>query len=662
MTDWEVVVTRNRAGLGIDRRKFLGAVAVAGAVSPTRGSTATSTLENSPRPVSALAPTVQVAAAEAGNPPPLPHARARDGSDFMVDVIKTLDIDYLPSNPASSFRGLHESLINYGGNTKPEFLTCMHEESAVAMAHGYFKVAGKPLLSLCHGTVGLQHAAMAMYNAWCDRVPVIVVGGNDLDAAKRPPGVPTVHSAQDINALVRDFTKWDDTPVSLQHFAQSFVRAYKIAMTPPHGPVMIALDAGLQQEPIHENGESLYIPRYVPTAPPQGDSGAVAEAARLLAKAERPVLVVDRAARSANGVRSLIELAEVLQAPVIDQGGRMNFPNTHYLNQTSRGNELISQADVIIGLELTDYWGTVNAFVDNGEDDGFGLRESRIKENVKLISISSVELLTKSNYQDFQRFQVVDVSMAADAEATLPALIEAVKRAMPSDRAASEKRGEGLRRAWAAGRERARAAAAVAWEASPISTARLSMEVWAQIKALDWSLVSSSGNISGWPNRLWSMERYHHWLGGSGGYGIGYGAPAAVGAALANREAGRFSVSIQGDGDLMYAPGVLWTAARHQIPLLSVMHNNRGYHQEVMHIQRLSNRRNRVANLGKDGSPIGTAIENPDLDYAKLAASMGWWSTGAIKDPNELTGAIKRAVDVVKAGEPALIDVWTQPR
>ena len=167
----------------------------------------------------------------------------------MVDVIKTLNIDYLPSNPASSFRGLHESLINYGKNTKPEFLTCTHEECAVAMGHGYFKAAGKPLMTLCHGTVGLQHACMAVYNAWCDRVPVIIVGGNDLDASKRPPGVPTFHSAQDINALVRDFTKWDDTPVSLQHFAQSMVRAYKIAMTPPYGPVAISLDAGLQQEP-----------------------------------------------------------------------------------------------------------------------------------------------------------------------------------------------------------------------------------------------------------------------------------------------------------------------------------------------------------------------------------------------------------------------------
>ena len=565
----------------------------------------------------------------------------------------------MPSNPASSFRGLHESLINYGGNTMPEFLTCAHEEFAVAMGHGYFKAAGKPLMTLCHGTVGMQHASMAIYNAWCDRVPVIVVGGNDLDAAHRPPGVPTIHSAQDINALVRDYTKWDDTPFSLQHFAQSFVRAYKIATTPPYGPVAISLDAGLQQEPIVGNGEKLYIPRYVPTSPPQGDSGAVKEAARLLANAQNPVIVVDRAARSENGMRLIVQLAEVLQAAVVDQGGRMNFPSTHYLK---RPPTAVGNADVILGMELTDYWGTVNTHFDNGEH-GIGTNGPKVKPDTKLISISSVDLNTKANYQDFQRFQVIDVQMAADAEATLPALIEAVKAAIPNERkAAIEKRGEAARKAFAEGRERLKQNAALAWDASPISTARMAMEIWAEIKDLDWSLVSSSGIGNTWPNRLWRMEKYHHWLGLSGGYGVGYGAPAAVGAALANRDLGRFSVNIQADGDLMYAPGVLWTAARHNIPLLTVMHNNRGYHQEVMHLQKLSNFRNRVANLGKDLGPIGTSIQNPDIEYHKLAESMGWWAKGPIKDPAELGPAMKQAVAVVKSGQPALLNVWTQPR
>src|SRR5262247_1930635 len=654
---------REDTGSNVGRRQFLTGLVAAGAataMTPAAVRGADAGAQNAPRAPSALPPSAKAAEAETENPRELARVKAAAGSDFMVDVIKTLDIRYLPANCASSYRAIHESLINYGGNKSPEFLTCMHEESAVGMAHGYFKVAGKPLMTLCHGTVGLQHASMAIYNAWCDRVPVIVVGGNDLDAAKRPPGVPTFHSAQDINAMVRDYTKWDDTPVSLQHFAQSFVRAYKIAMTPPCGPVAISLDAGLQQEPIHENGERLYIPRHVPTAPPAGDGNAVREAASLLANAQNPVIVVDRAARTENGVRLLVQLAEALQAPVVDQGGRMNFPNTHYLRSAPN---VIGRADVIIGLELSDYWGTVNAWIDNGGDDGSGTRESRIKPDTKLISISAVDLNTKSNYQDFQRFQTIDVHMAGDAEATLPALIEAVNAALSGDRkAALEKRGEALKKARAEARERTRAAAAVAWDASPISTARLVMETYAAIKDLDWSLVSSSGNVSNWPQRLWPMEKHYHWLGRSGGYGVGYGAPASVGAALANRDAGRFSVSIQSDGDLMYAPGVLWTAARHHIPLLAIMHNNRGYHQEVMHVQRLSNRRNRVASLGKDMGPIGTSIENPDIDYAKLASSMGWWSAGPIKDPSELGPTIKRAVEVVKSGQPALVDVWTQPR
>ena len=656
-----------RPGGDVSRRKFMAGAALTGAaaVSPQVPADAASASGNATSPVpSALRPDMRIAAAETGTPTELAKATGPDGSDFMVDVIKTLNIDYVCSNPASSFRALHESLIDYGGNRKPEFITCTHEESSVAMCHGYFKATGKPLMMLCHGTVGLQHATMAIYNAWCDRVPLIAVGGTDIDAAHRAPGVPTFHSAQDINAIVRDYTKWDDQPVSLQHFAQSMVRAYKIAMAPPHEPVMIALDLGLQQEPIkaHER-ETLYIPKYVPTAPPQADSNAIREAARLLAAAERPVIVVDRAARSPAGVGLLVELAEALQAPVIDQGGRMNFPNSHYLKQNAGAGALIANADVIIGLELSDYWATVNRFVDNGLD-GIGVNEAVVKPGTKLIGISSVGLVTKSNYQDFQRFQSLDVDMAGDAEASLPALIDAVKAAIPADRrAALEGRGAALRKAHAESRERTKAAAAVAWDASPISTARLSMEIWDQIRDLDFSLVSSSGNVSGWPNRLWRMEKHHNWLGASGGYGVGYGLPAAVGAALGNRDiGGRFSVNIQGDGDFMYAPGVLWTAARHKIPLLSVMHNNRGYHQEVMHVQRLANRRNRVAALGRDRSPIGTSIENPDIDYASMAKSMGVWSAGPVKDPAELGPTLKRAVEVVKAGEPALVDVWTQPR
>jgi thiamine pyrophosphate-dependent acetolactate synthase large subunit-like protein len=637
----------------VDRRSFLKSAAVTGAaafISSAGAMTAQQAAPSGP----ATAPTLPPEADPPGGVDVL--TTDRPGGDFMVDVIKTLNIDYVASNPGSSFRGLHECIVNYGDNKSPEFLTCCHEESSVAMAQGYFKIEGKPMAVLCHGTVGLQHAAMAIYNAYCDRVPVYLLAGNSIDATMRRPGVEWDHSVQDAGALIRDFTNWDDLPVSLPHFAESAVRAYKIAMTPPMMPVLIVIDGGLQEDPISPEVKArLRIPKLTLTTPPQGDAGAVAEAARLLVSAANPVIVADRAARTPAGMKYLVELAETLQAPVVDQGGRMNFPSRHPLNHSDGGRALIASADVILGLELSDFWGTVTAFRDSL------VRSSRsiIEPGTKLISIAVGDLFIKANYQDFQRYPEVDIAMAADAEATLPALVEAVKRRINADRRrVLDERGRKLAEARQKTFDRARADATYAWDASPISTARLSAELWAQIRNENWSLVSEITGVSRWPMRLWNFDQYHHFIGGSGGAGVGYGAPASVGAALANRKYGRLSVSIQNDGDFMYAPGVWWTAAHHQIPLLAVMHNNRAYHQEVMHIQRMAGRHNR----GITRAAIGTTIENPNVDYAKIAQGMGVHAEGPITDPKDLGPAFKRALEVVKRGEPALVDVVTQPR
>jgi acetolactate synthase I/II/III large subunit len=348
-----------------------------------------------------------------------------------------------------------------------------------------------------------------------------------------------------------------------------------------------------------------------------------------------------------------------LQAPVIDQVGRMNFPSRHPLNHTFGSRTLIADADVILGLEVWDFWGVVNSM----RDQLHRTSRSLTKPGTQTISISAADLYTKSNYQDFQRYAEVDVSIAADAEATLPSLIEAVKRLINADRRrAFQDRGARLAAAHQATRDRIRTDATYGWDASPVSTARLSAEVWAQIKDKDWSMVSEAtlgyGSASGWPLRLWSFEKHHHMIGGSGGSGVGYCAPASVGAALANKRYGRLSVNIQNDGDLMYAPGVLWTAAHHRIPLLTVMHNNRGYHQEVMHIQRLANRHER----GIENAHVGTTLTDPNIDYAQVAKGMGMFAEGPISDPKDLAPAIRRALDVVARGEPALVDVVTQPR
>ena len=566
----------------------------------------------------------------------------RPGSDFMVDVIKSLGFEYVAANPGSSFRGLHESLVNYGGNKAPEFITCCHEESSVALAHGYSAVEGKPMLVLAHSTVGLQHASMGIYNAWAGRAPIFVMIGNTLDAAQRRPGVEWYHSAQDAAAMVRDFTKWDDTPISLTHFAESAVRAYRIAMTPPREPVVLVLDSDLQERP---KDAALRIPKLTLDGPLQGDSGSVAEAARLLVAAENLVIIAGHVARTPEGMQHLIEFAEALQVPVIDQGG--NLPSRHPLNLSVGGGGLLRNADVILGLEVADFWGTVHSYRDQQE------RSSQliIRSNAKLINISTGDLYFKSNYQDFERFQDVDLALAAEPEATLPALTEAVNRLLTDDRRRTlQERGKKVAATGQTARERARSEATYGWDASPISLPRLSAELWAQVKNEDWA-----GGMAGFQ---WNYEKHYQRTHIASAAGVGFQAPSAVGAALAHRKYGRIYVHAQTDGDLMYAPGVLWTAAHHRIPMLAVMHNNRAYHQEVMHIQRMANRHQR----GINNAGIGTTLRDPNIDFSKLAQSLGWYAEGPITDPKDLAPSIKRALAAVKRGEPALLDTVTQPR
>jgi acetolactate synthase I/II/III large subunit len=631
------------------RRSFLKGATIAGAaaLAAPREAAAQAPARNPVPPPNRVAETAQPAVLE-------PLTVGRSGSDFMIDVIKTLGFEYMASNPASSFRGLHESLINYGGNKNPEFLTCSHEEISVAMGHGYFKIEGKPLAIFAHGSVGLQHATMALYNAWCDRVPVYMVIGNILDATMRRPGVEWNHTVQDAAAIVRDYVKWDDYPASLQHFAESSVRAYKIMMTPPTGSVVIVADATMQEDPIPENAK-LRIPKLPQVAVPQGDSGAVAETARLLVQAESPVIIADRYARSPTASKHLVELAEVLQCAIIDTSGRLNMPSRHPLNQSSRARGHVAQADLIVGLEMSDFFNSLNSY-----HDGIHRSSHHIaKANAKTISIGCGDLYTKSNYQDFQRFEDVDLAIAADAEATMPMLLEAVKKLVNGEqKAAYEARGKKLAANHRADFERSRVDATYGWDASPITTARLCAELWAQIKDEDWCLASPTSQVSYWPQRLWKMEKPYQFIGDGGGMGIGYAASASVGAALANRRHGRLTVALQPDGDLLMTIGVLWTAAHHKIPILSVMHNNRGYHQELMHVQRMADRHMR----GIDRAHIGTTLRDPPVDYAKVAEGMGIVGIGPITDPKDLAPALKRGIALVKSGEPVLVDVVTQGR
>ena len=629
----------------VDRRKFLkGAAAGAAGAASAIVTGAASGQQGAPANTRPAVARPTEADARADFVPPEPRLDARfirhPGSDYMVDVLKALDFDYVAVNPGSAFEGLHESLINHGGNRKPEILTVLHEEAGAAIAHGYAKAAGKPMMTLMHGTVGLLHASMGLFQAWCDRVPVFAIVGharNPTSVVNRP------HSAQDMGAIVRDFMKMDDEPTNLEVFANIAMRAYTIGRTPPMGPTLLVVDSELQEAPIPDPAK-LTVPRLSMPSIPQGDSAAVREAARLLSSAERPLIRTGKLARTSAGWDRLIELAELLQAPV-DVGGYaswQDFPSWHAL-YGSGGPEY--RPDVILGLELNDMTASVRAVRGSGG---------------KTISICSEYLSQGHNIHDFGNYSEVDVAIAADGEATLPALIEEIRRQSTGNATRLRTaRGAQVAAAHKAIRENEIDAARYGWNSTPVSVPRMVAELARQVQNDDWAIVSGHQFTGQWQRRLLNHDKFYRYNGDCGGFGIGYDTPASVGGALAHREHGRLPIAIVGDGDFNFVgAGALWTAAHHKIPLLVIVHNNRAYHAEVMLVQRTAARRGR----GNDMVDIGNVIRDPAPDYAKIAQGYGIYAEGPIADPNALAPALERALARVRAGEPALLDVVSQPR
>jgi acetolactate synthase I/II/III large subunit len=656
-TDKESVMA-TKSNSQVNRRGFLrgAAAGAAGAaalavpgVSPVANAVPESAAP-SPPAASPLTPE-QAAQSLATETAPLPDEAGTltvqdPGSDFMVDVLKTLGFEYIASNPASSFRGLHESLINYGGNSAPEWLTVCHEEASVNMANGYYAVAGKPMAVVTFAPSGLHHATMGIFGAFSGRSPTYLLCANIADGKERRPVYDWgAHSVVDPAGMVRDMLKWDDAPGSLQHFAESAVRAYKMAMTEPRGPVMLVVDATLQENPVADRSK-LHIPQLALTRPPAGEPGAVTEAARLLVAAENPLIIAGDVARDEEGMRLLVELAETLQAPV--QGGGRGMPNQHPLS----GGGNVRTADVILALNEDGLYGRFHQYRDQQVRTSVPL----LKPGTTVISISSYDLFMRSNYQNVERFQEVTLALGADPQATLPSLIDACKKLITADRRrVMDERGKQLAAASAQALERARVEATYGWDASPITLQRLALEVWDVIKGKDWASVGGSGG------RLWEVDKFYRTMGSANGGGIGGSLPIGIGGALAHRKNGRLCVRFQADGDMMYVSSALWTATHHRIPMLFVMHNNRAYHQEVMHLQRIANRRQRGMALAHGGLP-GSTLSDPNIDFGQLARSMGAYGEGPISNPKDLRPALLRAIERVEQGEVALIDTLTQPR
>jgi acetolactate synthase-1/2/3 large subunit len=579
------------------------------------------------------------------------ESHTRWQSDVIVDLIKRYGFPYITLNPGASFRGLHDSLVNYGANDPP-IMVCPHEEIAVQIAHGYAKASGRPMAVILHDLVGLLHACMAMYYAYIDRVPIFVIGATGpMDEAKRRPHIDWTHSALVQGNAVRDYVKWDYQPTSIAGVPESFARAYSIMTTEPQGPVYMCYDAALQEEELTCEVSLPPASAAATPAPLAPDATAIEAIADRIMRAEHPLLLAEYAGRRAGGFESLVELAETAGAAVWDVNNALNFPNRHPLC-LSMDNLSLRHTDLVVGLDVKD-WEKQLTELD-------GVRRTRTAltpPSCDFVEIGFGELNISKWAFDYCRMQPCSVRALGDTALGVPALTRLCRQRIAGDarlaaRIAERKATIGKRHdeVWAKWQDEARNN----WDASPVTLSRLALEIWEVIRNEDWVLTAN--NLKHQVRKLWDFDRpYRHpgvELGTSTQIGI------SLGVALAHKGTGRIVVDIQPDGDLMFDAGALWVAAKHGIPMLIVMHNNRAYYNDWEHQLRMA----QLRGTDESRAHIGMDLFGPEPDFATLARSMGCWGEGPIERPQDVRPALERALVEVKRGRPALIDTITQHR
>jgi thiamine pyrophosphate-dependent acetolactate synthase large subunit-like protein len=560
------------------------------------------------------------------------------GSDYLAQVIKALELKYVALTPGASFRGLHDSLVNHLDNTDPQMLLCLHEEHTVSIAHGYTKVTGKPMGAIVHTNVGLMHATMAIFNAWCDRVPVLVFGATGaVDAAKRRPWIEWIHTSRDQGALVRDFTKWDDQPASLEAAAESMLRASMIAQTAPRAPVYVCFDVSLQEAPLPENIGLPQMSRFKVPAPALPPADEVAQTAALLANAKNPVILIGRVSRGTEGWQQRVALAEQLGARVLtDLKLGAAFPTAHPLHAappglrlSKQGLAVLREADVVLSLDWVDLAGTLKTVWPDG------------KPPAKIIQCSVDPYIHRGWSMDYQGLAPMDVQIMCEPEALVPGLLDALK----TNHAASS---------------RSYAPTVQADAAPPMDAdkeigirdfGRMIKRMFAEEKVCLIRLPL------GWAGVDCDFNHPLDFLGIDGGGGVGSGPGMAIGAALALQGSDRLPVAILGDGDFMMGVSAIWTAARYKIPLLILVSNNRSFFNDEIHQERVAIQRDRPV----ENKSIGLHIGEPDIDIAAIATAQGATGIGPVRRAGDLEQVLTDAIAAVKAGQTCVVDIRVRP-
>ena len=553
------------------------------------------------------------------------------GSDAIAAMLRELEVPFLALNPGASFRGLHDSLVNYLGNQAPRMLLCLHEESAVAIAHGYAKVTGRAMGAVLHSNVGLLHGAMAIFNAWCDRVPMLVLGATGpVDAARRRPWIDWIHTASDQGALVRDFTKWDNQPASIPAACEALLRAVQLAHTPPCGPTYVNLDAALQEAPLDALPPLPDPARYAPAAPAVPSTEQIAALARRLAGATRPVLLMGRTARGDASWAARVALAERLQARVItDLKMPAAFPTAHPLHAGPPGNFLapecatvLREADVVLALDWYDLAGTLK--------QAHG--DAPVPAHV--VNVSPDAYVHRGFSMDHQALPPADTYWLCEPDLVVaPLLGQLPGRAAPAPAPA-----------------RARAPAAV--DALSIRALADAFNAAARGRTICLTRVPL-----GWHGGYRDFHGPLDYLGLEGGGGVGAGPGITVGAALALRDTGRLAVAIMGDGDFLMGVTALWTAAHYRLPCVIVVANNRSFYNDEVHQERVARARNRPP----ENKWIGQRIDEPDIDLAAMARAQGAVGVGPVESVAALAPALAQAFDAAARGAVCVVDVRVLP-
>lgn len=578
-------------------------------------------------------------------------ANTRYQSDIIVDLIKAYDFPAIPLNPGASYRGLHDSLVNYGEDDPPMIL-CNHEKLAVQIAHGYAKATGKPMPAIVHNVVGLLHAPLAVYYAYIDRCPVFLMGATGpMDEKLRRPFIDWIHTAFAQGSAIRDYTKWDYQPGTIHGVPDSFARAYSIMMTEPQGPVYMVYDAGLQEAELEDKID--IPPPGAVKVPPRlaADPKLIDDAANMLLAADYPILLTEYAARAPIGFEDTVELAETLGCGVFDINKRLGFPNKHPLS-VSMHADAFKGADLVCALDVVDW--TRGSHKPNWETRQV---EAITTSDCKWIDIGFADIEISKWATDYNKHHNWDMRILSDTANAIPALTQACKDKITEDQELQKKIAQRTElisskhnSQWSKWQDDVKKF----WDHDPMHESRMAAEIWEVIKDEDWVL--SAGTLKDWVRKIWDFDKPYRHPGRELGTATQFG--MSLGVALAYKDTDKVVVNLQPDGDLMFDLGGLWIAAKYEIPMLCLMYNNRAYYNDWAHQISVANKRG----TDPDRAYIGMDLEGPAPDFAHIARGMDWWAEGPIMNPADIQPAVREALKVVKSGKPALVDIITWRR